>query len=475
MTGWILRGALVAGATALLSWGFIRFLVLTARRRGHLAVVRADRWHAAPTPIVGGIGIALSVVVGLALARGVLDEFRDATSAAAGCVIALLAGSVGAAAMGFWDDLAHFVPSTKLAAQCVCAGVFLWMTGGIELSGSAPIDGALSLIWIVSVMNAVNMLDNMDGVAGTAVTVGLLGIATVNAVSGNLAIAMIALVCAGAVVGFLGHNMPRARVFMGDAGSLFLGFMLAALVLLGPRSTIPVTGFGCALVPLLDMTIVSFCRIRRGASPMRGGRDHMTHRLVARGLSEGGVVWLVGVVAASGAVAASLAAMWSSIAETCLVALAAGFVCAGALLLRMCIQVDGPSDVRSAAFSPFVKVLLDVVTVSALLHVGYLIRWDFEIPPELTNSVAWSLPVALGCCIGVNALRGEYVRSWRWTGAGTRRAVESSFVGAVCATTVIVAVWSPDRLFSRAATGIFLVGYPLATVAVRTAVGWIVR
>ncbi len=475
----IIEGLLAALVASFLSWALIRFVCIVARRRGLLAAVRSDRWHAVPTPNFGGVGIVVAFLVAFALTRGTLDSFRDATSVNAAVVIALIVGGVGAAAAGLWDDLVHFQPSTKLTAQCACAGAFLWLAGGIEITGSAPTDSVLALLWIVAVMNAVNMLDNMDGVAATAVMIGLFGVAAVSAVSASSAfVALIALICAGAVGGFLGHNLPRARVFMGDAGSLFLGFMLAALVLLSARSVaLPVAlavALGCLLVPLLDMTVVSLSRVRRGESPMRGGRDHTTHRLVQLGVSEQALVRIVACVALLGVGGAFAAvAMGSPLAAS--VALVALFAVLAALLLRMCIRVDGAAHVRAAAFTPFLKVFIDVVTIAAVLNAGYLIRWEFAIPPELANSVSWSLPVALACCVGANALRGAYVQSWRFTVVGARATIASSVIGAVLAVVVIAAVWSPDRLFSRAAMGIFLVGYPLAGVVVRLAIGWMVK
>lgn len=475
----VLIALAVATTVAVLSWTLVRFMCIVARQRGLVAAVRTDRWHALPTPTVGGVGIVAAFLVGFALTRGVFDDFRDATSASANIVIALIVGSVGAAAIGLWDDLSHFRPSTKLAAQCACASLFLWIAGGVEITGSAPVDGVIALLWIVTVMNAVNMLDNMDGVAGTAVMIGLVGVAALSASGGaGSFVPLIAVICAGAVAGFLGHNLPRARVFMGDAGSLFLGFILAALVLLWGRSVaLPsavMAAVGCLFVPLIDMTVVSLARLRRGQSPMQGGRDHTTHRLVQMGISESGLVWLVAAVAVVG-VAAAIGGAHFELPSMALGVLVVLFVVLVATLLRICIRMDGPAHMRAAAVSPFVKVVIDVVTVAAVLNAGYLIRWDFAIPPELGNAVAWSLPVALACCVGANALRGEYEKSWRMSGAGLRSGAASSLIGAVIAVAVIAAVWSPERLFSRAAMGIFLVGYPAVGVLVRVVVGWIVR
>ncbi|MCX5664930.1 MAG: hypothetical protein NTY97_09575, partial [Planctomycetota bacterium] len=144
-----------------LSWILVRVTRNVARTRGWVAPVRGDRWHVHATPLFGGVGIAVAFLVAVAMARGISDEFREATSANAALLIAILVGAIGAAFTGLCDDIFHFRPGAKLAAQCGCACAFLWICGGVEITGSAPVDSVIALLWIVTVMNAVNMLDNM--------------------------------------------------------------------------------------------------------------------------------------------------------------------------------------------------------------------------------------------------------------------------------------------------------------------------
>lgn len=499
-------GLIIALGAAGLSWILVRVTREIARTHGWVAAVRGDRWHAQATPLFGGVGVAVAILVALAVARGVLDDFRDATSANAALTIALIVGAVGAAITGLCDDIVHFRPGTKLAAQCGCACAFLWICGGIEITGSAPVDSVLSLLWIVIVMNAVNMLDNMDGIAATAVTVGLIGVACVNWIlAPGSFVFVIAVVAAGAVAGFLAQNLPRARIFMGDSGSLFLGFLLATLVLIcarpvestsaegtivvsqGWRVTV-VVGLGMVFVPLMDMTVVSIARIRRGQSPMMGGRDHTTHRLAQMGFSGGSIVMMVAGIASAGAAIAMSAA--AGVVTTAFAGgmLFMGFATLVAGVLRMCLRMDDVEFVeaaargeavhrphRLAAFTPFAKGVIDVMMIAIVLNLGYLIRWDFAIPPELTNSVAWSLPVAMACCVSVNALAGVYWKPWsgdRWI--GVRDGLLSALLGAVLAVILIAALWSPERLFSRVAMVLFFVGYPALTGVVRV-IFWRVR
>ncbi len=474
-----------------LSWILVRVTRNVARMRGWVAPVRGDRWHAHATPLFGGVGIAVAFFVALAMGRGISDEFRDATSANAALAIALVVGAIGAVVTGLCDDIVHFRPGAKLAAQCGCACAFLWICGGVDITGSAPVDSVIALLWIVTVMNAVNMLDNMDGAATSAVTVGFLGIAGINwFLAPGSFVFIVALIAAGATLGFLVQNLPRAKIFMGDAGSLFLGFLLAALVLICARPvaidantngmlessqgwlvTI-IAATGSAFVPLADMTVVSTARIRRGQSPMVGGRDHTTHRLSQMGFSGGAIVLIIvatATVSAGIAVAAATGVVAMTLAIGVLLACFAVIVGG---MLRACVRMDDAAvsgaPRRLAAFAPFAKGVIDVVMIAVAVNAGYLIRWDFTIPPELANSVAWSLPVAMACCVSVNAFAGTYWKQWggnRWN--GVKQGFLSALLGAVIAVILIAALWSPDRLFSRVALGYFLVGYPVLTAVMR--------
>lgn len=489
---------ILAFVAASVSWTLVRITRHVAGTRGWVAPVRGDRWHAHATAQFGGVGIALAFVLCLAIARGFLDGFRDATSANAALAIALIVGAVGAAIIGLCDDIAHFRPSGKLAAQFGCACAFLWICGGIDITGRAPIDSLICVLWIVGVMNAVNMLDNMDGVAACAVTIGLIAITAVSAtVAPGSFVGVIAVIAAGATAGFLAQNLPRAKIFMGDCGSLFLGFLLAALVLVCARTVnasgqdgvlessqgwMPtlVAGVGCCMVPLVDMTVVSVARIRRGQSPMLGGRDHSTHRLAQLEFSGASIVMCVGIVAILGGALALMSVDGTISLTVGIICLGGGFAVLVGVLLSMAFSRDAhdasarssASDAphRLAAFMPFGRVVIDLALIAVTMNLGYLIRWDFSIPPELANSLAWSLPIAVASCVSVNAFTGVYWKDWRATRwIGLRGAVLSALLGATIAVILIAALWSPDRLFSRVAVGIFFCGYPLATGVVRFA------
>lgn len=153
------------------------------------------------------------------------------------------------------------------------------------------------MIWIVAITNAFNLLDNMDGLSAGVAVIAAGFFAVIAVMNGQYLVAPLAAALAGCALGFLRSNFHPARIYMGDAGSLFLGFVLAVV---GVKLSFPVSGQATFLVPVLvlgvaifDTALVSATRIRHGRSPFQGGRDHTSHRLVVCGLSVPGAVTLI--------------------------------------------------------------------------------------------------------------------------------------------------------------------------------------
>ena len=204
-------------------------------------------------------------------------------------VLTILAGGLAATVLGLVDDWRGVGPVVKLIAEA-SIGVALWMAGvRAGLFGIEALDLILTVIWVVAVTNAMNLLDNMDGIAAGVAAVCAAGLFAIAATRGDYLVAALAAGVAGGSLGFLRYNFPRARIFLGDAGSLLLGFLLAALGLkldlIGQsgavRASIPVL---IVAVPLFDMMLVIAARLHDGRPISRGGTDHTAHRLVVRGL-----------------------------------------------------------------------------------------------------------------------------------------------------------------------------------------------
>ncbi len=247
----VLLAGIVAGLALILT------AVLTPAVRGAAIVggmvrqVQADRWHGRPTPAIGGVAI----YVGFGLALGVaylLDP--DATQGFAGrsphAVLplttweGLVLGSSLAFLVGLVDDFVHLSPLPKLAGQVLAASVLLLSGLGVWLTGIYAVDAALSLLWFVGVTNALNLLDNMDGLAAGVAAIAGAYLTGIFLLEGSWGLAILSLAFVASTIGFLAHNYPPARIFMGDSGSLFLGLFLAGLALAPGAGPVPEPGGG---------------------------------------------------------------------------------------------------------------------------------------------------------------------------------------------------------------------------------------
>ena len=273
---------------------------LLAHRTGVVAHPRNDRWHRGTIPLLGGVSIGVSLGI-TTLVTGLAGEAIVPLTAA---LLIFLTGLV--------DDFISLKPATKLIAQIALAAALVYFGYQLNWIDSRLGDSALTMLWVVGLTNAFNLLDNMDGLcAGTAFVVAVMlivGLAT--GASPDRATTEIAILAAlaGAVAGFLVYNFPPASIFMGDSGSLLLGFTLATFTLShegvrGSRSDVLSVIAGpvfVLLLPIFDTTLVTVMRLLSGRSPATGGRDHSSHRLVAIGLSERTAVMVLWALAAAG-------------------------------------------------------------------------------------------------------------------------------------------------------------------------------
>jgi UDP-GlcNAc:undecaprenyl-phosphate GlcNAc-1-phosphate transferase len=241
--------------------------------------------HSTPMPLLGGVAIVLGTVIALVFIFGDLAPFRSPQ------VRGILLASSLMAAVGLFDDRVGLPIWAKVAAQL--GGVVILAAFDVHVKLPVPewLNYAITILWVTGISNAINFLDNMDGLSAgiSAVIAGfilLLGTLNEQYLVGGVAAALL-----GASLGFLRYNFKPARIFMGDAGSLFLGFLLAVLgiEIRFPANTnavtwmVPVFLFA---VPIFDMTLVVFSRLRRGVSPGTAGKDHTSHRLVRLGFSQ---------------------------------------------------------------------------------------------------------------------------------------------------------------------------------------------
>ena len=272
---------------------FIATLLLTpvagrlAHRLDILDVPRHHKSHHNVTPYLGGLAVGAGLLLIGAIAASVSTE-----------LLAIVVGAVAILALGFEDDRRDLGPIIRLSVE-IAAGVVLWIAGvRVTFFDMAAIDLILTVGWVVAITNSLNLLDNMDGLTSGTAAIASFTFFGIAAWRGDYAVAGLSLGVAGASLGFLRHNFPPARIFLGDAGSLFLGFMLAALALkldlIGQsgavRAAVPILILG---VPIFDMILVILARTQAGRPIHQGGTDHSSHRLTHMGLSGRSVALII--------------------------------------------------------------------------------------------------------------------------------------------------------------------------------------
>src|SRR5688572_17304656 len=287
-----------------------------ASASGAVVPPRPDRWHTAPTPTMGGIAIAAATMAGfLALIA------RPDLVGAPGEWIPVPLAAIAMFVVGVFDDRLQLSPLAKLVASLAIGAFLVFALAGAEPDGALPsLFTLVAIVWFGGICHAMNLLDNMDGLAAG---VGLIAAVFLAALMpGYLGSTVVALLTslAGALLGFLYWNRSRARLFMGDCGSLFIGALLAAASLV-PVYNAPLAFINplviavlVLIVPIFDTAFVLVLRRLAGLKATKGGTDHVSHRLVSLGFSERSAVRILYLLGLAGGGTAWLL-LWGQGAE----------------------------------------------------------------------------------------------------------------------------------------------------------------
>ena len=246
--------------------------------------------HKKPVPYLGGVAIIIGII-SISYSTSLISNFTSTTFWLATSV---LGPALALGLIGLCDDLMNLPPLPRFVAQSF-AGIFtasvLIITKSVaNPTGSNFFDATITVFWVVGICNSINFFDNLDGGAAGTVAVSSAALAYLAVTGDQYAIAALAVVTTGATLGFLVWNKSPAKIYMGDAGALFLGVLLATLTIrLEPNSKTQMGSYFTLLfllaVPILDTTVAVISRIRRHISPFQGGQDHLSHRLIRAGLS----------------------------------------------------------------------------------------------------------------------------------------------------------------------------------------------
>jgi len=409
-----------------------------ARKYGQVAVPKDDRWHNKETALLGGVGIFASMLTAWFLAA-----WFTGWPAYGRPYIAMILCSGGMFGLGLADDIFDMDPQHKLAGQVVITSVLVFFGFRLGWTDSSTINLFLSILWVVGITNAFNLLDNMDGLAsGIAFIAGafLFVFLYLNPSPGHLSDPLLLITGAylGANLGFLVYNFNPASIFMGDAGSLFIGFVLACLTVAGDSSqtrdgsffnllsviAIPIL---ILLIPILDTGFVSLMRklFRRPIS--QGGRDHSSHRMVAIGFSEKkAVLVLYAFSAASGLMALALNRLDAGTSLVVIVLYLLLVIFFWIYLARVKVYSEKSiiSDHGSGRLTPILieityrrrlfEVILDLVLITVAYYTAYLLRFEGAVGPNFDFFLN-SLPIVIACQILSLHLFGVYRGVWENT------------------------------------------------------------
>ncbi|MFN3202567.1 MAG: glycosyltransferase family 4 protein [Bradymonadia bacterium] len=258
---------------------------------------RARRVHTRVTPRLGGLAIALGFFLSLTMLLLLETQVARIFSEDINRVLALAIGGLMMLGLGVYDDIHGADARLKLAVQIpaallLCALDFTFTDIALPWGGSIHVGAfgyVLTVIWVVGVTNAINLIDGLDGLAAGVALFSVTTMCVMAVFNGHIVMGLVTAALAGALSGFLFHNFHPATIFMGDAGSLFIGFLVAAVSLMTNTKSsttvallIPVLTLG---LPLIDTTLAAFRRMLRGKSPFSADMDHMHHRLLKMGLT----------------------------------------------------------------------------------------------------------------------------------------------------------------------------------------------
>lgn len=413
-----------------------------ARATGQVAEPKDTRWHKRETALMGGVSIFVSVMFVWILAV----KFLGWETLGVPYLPMVLAAS-GIFVLGLVDDIFSMDPQHKLAAQIVIISILMIFGFRLDWTFSKTANLFLSIIWIVGITNAFNLLDNMDGLAGGIAFIAAIFLFLTHYLNPGMSalvgpVLLMSSIYLGAILGFLIYNFNPASIFMGDAGSLFIGFILACLTVTGsadktvglrPGHLLLVIAIPILIlfIPILDTGFVSLMRKLFSRPISQGGRDHSSHRMVAIGFSERkAVLVLYGFSVASGLIALAISYLSIGPALVSIVLYLLFVIFFWIYLARVKVYPEESvlSNNGLGAFTPILiqityqrrlfEVLLDSVLITVAYYTAYLLRFEgplYYLIGEDFQFFLKSLPIILACQVFCFHIMGVYRGIWENT------------------------------------------------------------
>lgn len=421
----------IAFATFLLSLFFVWLIGVLGYRRGWVVAPREERWSKRPVALYGGVGIFFAFASGVALLRIVTG--REMIWPILLPPLAL--GGICIFALGVLDDKLHIKPATKLIGQIIAASIPIAAGLALAVTPWPWLNIVITFFWFLAIVNAVNLVDNMDGLAAGIVLISALTMLIRQFLTIGSPVMLIGVlgVLVGAVAGFWVFNRHPASIFMGDGGSLFLGYSLAGLAILTARGG--ALGSSSALfslllpvavlaVPIFDTVLVTMMRLLHGRAVSKGGTDHSSHRLVGLGFSEKQAVTVLYSLAIVGGLVALFLQRRPNFSLTIIALYTLFLIFVGIYLSRVKVYREPNEKPAAAPWTPLVtnilykrrvaEVLLDIILITVSYYLSYYLR--FETATAIKDATPYflqSLPIILPVCLFWFYVAGVYRGIWR--------------------------------------------------------------
>jgi UDP-GlcNAc:undecaprenyl-phosphate GlcNAc-1-phosphate transferase len=440
IVGWAALAFLSAFAVTA---ALVLLTIQVCRKHGWVSKPRADRWHKSTPAFFGGVPLFAGFAA-LSIAFIPWSNY-------------LLWRLIGIASLmfvlGLVDDIYHLTPARKFAGQLLAAGLLISVGVVYPLCGSMTVNIVASVLWLVGITNAFNLLDNMDGLSAGIALISAGYLVVFFAIGGYRDQAVIVALSAGAIAGFLVFNFSPARIFMGDSGSLFIGFVLGATSILDVTHVAGVPVFVLApvtvlAIPIFDTLFVSVTRRLRGQAISEGGTDHSSHRLVRLGLRERRAVLLLYALSAGSGAIALLTRHSSSAGVPGLIGFWFFLLLFGVYLFQDELKHDALASnmtkplLRRLLSRDMLVFLMDPLAMALSYYLAYSLRFGGRIPVADSALLLRSLPIVVAVkVLGLYICRAFRHSWWRGSISDLYRLGSATLIGEVTSVLVLTGLY----------------------------------
>lgn len=415
----MLKYLLLFFSSFLLSFVMTPIIIRISNKHGFVVEPREDRWNKKPAALFGGIALFLSFVIPY-LVFVPIDRLS----------IGILVCATTVFLLGFFDDITGLTPQLKLLIQLIVAVGVIFFGITVKIIPYPVLSIPLTILWIIGITNALNILDNMDGLAAGISIVTALSIFFYSFISNLTYPAILAAILAGSAIGFFKYNFNPAKIFMGDCGSLFLGFMLSIITIIGTWRTVTNLVFvlmvplAIMIIPIFDLALVTFNRTGHGRGIFRGGKDHCSHRLVFLGLSEKRAVLSLILISALFSLITIITSKINFYMALLILTLIGVFLIFFGIFLgevkvyeKKIRALYQKSLILSRILlykKQILQIIVDIILITIAYFSSYLLRYEGIIDPHNLSLIEKSLPFIILIKLIIFSIFGLYKGEWRY-------------------------------------------------------------